>query len=75
VSVKIINKGTGAGGTNTNNNGLAFEKKTCMENKLLENKFNKIIINKKNKYGYYFELITETSKITYVTQTGMQLAA
>ncbi len=31
---KIINKGTGAGGANTNYNGLSFEEKTSIESKL-----------------------------------------
>lgn len=73
MSSKILNKGTGAGGANTNHNGLAFEKKTCIEDKLLKNKFEKVILNKKNKYGYYFEFIDKSSKIIYVTQTGFKL--
>jgi hypothetical protein len=33
----IKNRGIGAGGANTTLNGLSFEKKTSIENKLLEN--------------------------------------
>ena len=49
-SIKIINKGSNAGNTNANANinGLSFENKTSIENKLLEKNFNKTIINKKN---------------------------
>jgi len=33
----LKNRGIGAGGANTTLNGLSFEKKTSIENKLLEN--------------------------------------
>ena len=71
-----LNKGIGAGGKNTTINGILFECKTCIENKLLENKFNKVIINKKNKknkYNYYFEYKNENTKIIYLTQSGFKL--
>ena len=70
----FINKGTGAGGTNTNINGLSFEKKTSIENKLIENEFKKnIITNTKN--GYYFEYndLNINKKIIYLTQGGFKL--
>jgi len=70
---KIFNKGIGAGGSNTNINGLSFEKKTSIENKLLENNFKKIVMNKKNKYGYYFTCNNNNAKIIYLTQTGFKL--
>ena len=38
-SVKEINKGTGAGGANTNKNGKTFEEKTSIEPLLLEKGF------------------------------------
>ena len=71
----IKNKGIGAGGKNTNINGLNFENKTSIETKLLENNFNKVTINKKNKYGYYFEQIepNTNNKIVYLTQSGFKL--
>jgi hypothetical protein len=73
--ISIKNKGTGAGGANTNINGLSFENKTSIENKLLENNFTKIIINNKNKYGYYFEYndVENNNKIIYLTQNGFKL--
>jgi len=69
----MANKGTGAGGKNTVINGLLFEKKTSIEDKLLENNFNKIISNKKNKYGYCFECIKQNIKIIYLTQNGFKI--
>ncbi len=52
---KIINKGTGAGGANTNYNGLSFEEKTSIESKLEECKYIKKNIKIKNRKGYYYE--------------------
>lgn len=43
---KIINRGTGAGGTNTNGNGLPYEKLTDLDNRIFvlrEDKFGNII--------------------------------
>ena len=68
-----MNKGHGAGGKNTNINGNNFENKTSIENKLLENNFIKYIINKKNKYGYYFEFKNNKYKYIYLTQSGFRL--
>jgi len=62
-----------AGGKNTNINGLTFEKNTCIENKLIDNNFIKVIMNPKNKYGYYYELVNENNKIIYLTQSGFKL--
>ena len=53
-SKKIINKGTGAGGSNTTKNGTLFENKTSIESKLIENNYIKHIINNNEKH-YYFE--------------------
>jgi hypothetical protein len=44
------NRGTGAGGANTNINGLAFEDKTSNERNLIEDGFERISIGT----GYYF---------------------
>ena len=62
---KVINKGTGAGGANTNKNGLAFEAKTDIENMLLEAGFVKKEIDKK----YYY---LEWENIVYVKQNGFK---
>ena len=62
-----------SGGKNTNINGLKFEKNTSIESKLLDNNFTKIIMNSKNKCGYYYELINDNNKIIYLTQSGFKL--
>ena len=67
---KIINKGTGVGGSKTNINGLNWEKITSVENELIKNYFLKIIFNKKIKYGYYYEKIIENKKVIYLKQSG-----
>lgn len=76
---KIINRGTGAGGANTNKNGLKFEEKTSIENFLLNAKFNKICMNesdkKSNKQCYYYEFndIDNKRKIIYFTKKGFKI--
>ena len=69
---KVINNGTGAGGSKTSLNGGAFENKTSIEDKLLKNKFEKIIMDK-SKYGYYFEKKDKDNKLIYLTQGGFKL--
>jgi hypothetical protein len=75
MSEDIINKGTGAGGMNTNVNGKAFEEKTNSENRLLSNGFVRKVIDvrKQGKYNYYLELNTSSKKIVYLTQNGLKL--
>jgi hypothetical protein len=68
----IRNKGTGAGGKNTNINGGSFEEKTSIEPFLLKNNFQKINMIKQNKYSYYFEHNDNDKKIIYVKQTGFK---
>ena len=60
---EIQNKGTGAGGSKTNVNGIAFEKKTDNEIRLLSNGFvRKSLTGKeKTKYGYYLEKMEENN--------------
>ena len=65
------NKGTGAGGSKTNLNGLAFEEKTSIENKLLNENYKKHILNK-TKFGYYFEKTIDNTKIIYFKQSGFK---
>ena len=67
-----VNKGTGAGGANTNKQGKFFESKTNNEPRLLEQGFQKVIINKTSKYGYYLEKIFEDKKIVFVSQSGLK---
>jgi len=74
IDIPILkNKGSGAGGANTTFNGSSFEKKTSIENKLLENGYTKTIFNNKQTFGYYFEYVNENYKIIYLTQSGFRL--
>jgi hypothetical protein len=69
---QVSNKGTGAGGANTNKNGKAFEEKTSNEPRLLAKGFVKHSIpDKRGKYDYYLEKKTEDGSIVYLTQGGM----
>ena len=68
----IVNKGTGAGGANTNLHGKKFEDKTNNTSRLLENSYEKIILNKKTKYGYYLTKTFEDKKIIFVSQSGLK---
>jgi hypothetical protein len=68
-----MNKGTGAGGSNTTKNGNTFELLTSIEYKLITEQFIKKFINKKNKYGYYFEKTYKLIKIVYFKQNGLKL--
>jgi hypothetical protein len=52
---KIINKGTGAGGSKTNHNGLNFEKKTSLYNKLIKNKFIDIYHFQQNEFNKFIK--------------------
>jgi hypothetical protein len=69
-----INKGTGAGGANTNVNGKSFENKTENESRLLSNGFiRKNIPDCNTKYGFYLiKEISSTESIIYLTQGGLK---
>ena len=72
-STKITNRGTGAGGSNTNKNGLKFENITNIEDYLLNLGFEKKIIpdvSHKNKYNYYLTNTIGDFTIVYVLQNG-----
>ena len=68
----IKNKGTGAGGKNTNKNGKSFENITDIESKLIENKYEKKKRDK-TKYGYYLYKNIDNNKIIYVSQNGLKI--
>ena len=70
----IQNRGTGAGGANTNINGKSFEEKTENESRLLADGFTKHRIpGCTGKYGYYIQKeISPTKSITYITQDGLK---
>ena len=71
---EMHNKGTGAGGSNTNHNGIAFENKTDNEPRLLSSGFvrKNITGKEKTKYGYYLEKIDSTHTIHFVKQNGLK---
>jgi len=70
----IINRGTGAGGANTNINGKSFEEKTSNEQRLLSAGFiKKKIPGYKGKNAYYLvKEMSPTESITYLTQGGLK---
>jgi len=72
----LVNRGTGAGGANTNKSGKTFEQKTENESRLLAAGFIKKPIVEKNKakFNYFLERsISPTSSIVYLTQGALKL--
>jgi hypothetical protein len=71
----IINKGTGAGGANTNYYGKKFEEKTNNQQRLLEMGYTKNSFTKKPKkaYDYYLSKILEDKTIVFVLQHGLKM--
>jgi hypothetical protein len=72
----LVNRGTGAGGANTNKSGKTFEQKTENESRLLAAGFIKKPIVEKNKakFNYFLErIISPTSSIVYLTQGALKL--
>jgi hypothetical protein len=71
----IINKGTGAGGANTNYHGKKFEEKTNNQQRLLEIGYSKNSFTKKPKktYYYYLSKTFEDKTIVFVLQNGLKL--
>jgi len=59
-----INKGTGAGGANTNHNGKKFEEKTDNRQRLLKMEY--------TKHDYYLSKKFEDKEITFVLQSGLK---
>jgi len=71
IESAMMNKGTGAGGANTNANGKTFESKVSKESLLLLRGFTKHQIpTKKGKNDYYF--VNPENTMTYVTQGGLK---
>jgi hypothetical protein len=67
----IVNKGTGAGGTNTNYYGKKFEEKTNNQQRLLEMGYTKHSFTKK-AYDYYLSKTFEDKTIVFVLQNGLK---
>ena len=69
----IINKGTGAGGANTNYYGKKFEEKTNNQQRLLEMGYTKNSFTKKSKKTYdYLSKTFEDKTIVFVLQNGLK---
>jgi len=72
---KIINKGTGAGGSKTNLYGKKFEEKTNNQKKLLDDGYIKSSFSKKikNKYDYYLIKKFNDKIVVFVSQNGLKI--
>jgi len=70
----VVNRGTGAGGANTNISGNSFEDKTSNELRLLGDGYIKKLIpgKEKTKYGYYLEKVDGGKTTQFVTQNGLK---
>ena len=74
TQLKIINKGTGAGGANTNYCGKKFEEKSNNQQRLLEMGYTRNSFTKKpqNKFDYYLSKTFEDKTIRFVLQSGLK---
>ena len=72
---ETANKGTGAGGSNTNRYGKKFEEKTNNEQRLLEMGYTKNSFTKKPKkvHDYYLSKTFEDKTIVFVLQNGLKV--
>ena len=71
--VIMNNKGTGAGGANTNVSGKSFESKMSMQLKLIDKGYTKTITDKSCKFGYSLsKMIDDKIEIKYVKQIGLK---
>ena len=76
VSLNVIaNKGTGAGGANTNYYGKKFEEKTNNQMRLLNDGYikNSFTKNSKKTYDYYLSKTFEDKTIIFVSQNGLKM--
>ncbi len=71
--MELTNKGTGAGGKNTNYYGKQFEEKTSSENFLINNGFiRKEYPSSSTKYNYYLHKIYEDKQVFFTLQNGLK---
>ena len=68
---KIINRGTGAGGTKTNENGLKFEKEISVEKVLEEEGFARIIFDKTSN-GFFLQKVVDGKRFIFLKQAGFK---
>ena len=69
---ELLNKGTGAGGANTNNYGKKFEEKTNNQKRLLEMGYTENSFTKKTKKTYLSKTL-EDKPIVFVLQNGLKM--
>jgi hypothetical protein len=73
-TTQLINKGAGAGGSNTNYYGKKFEEKTNNEKRLLEMGYTKNSLTKKPKKIYdYLSKTFEDKTVVFVLQNGLKM--
>jgi hypothetical protein len=74
TQLPIINKGTGAGGANTNYYGKKFEEKTDNGPRLIEMGYTKNSLKKnpKKESDYYLTITVDGIKITFLQQGGLK---
>lgn len=68
---RLVNRGTGAGGANTNKSGLTFEKITDMSSRLLQQGYTSRTLGK-GKNSYYLHKEFDNKTIHYTTQGGLK---
>jgi hypothetical protein len=76
INIQLVsNKGTGAGGANTNYYGKKFEEKTNNQQRLLDLGYIKTSFTKnpKKAYDYYLIKTFETKTIIFVLQNGLKM--
>jgi len=71
----VPNKGTGAGGKNTNKLGKAFENLTLNEKRLIDEKGFIVVVMNKTKYGYYLYKKDDEKELIYLSQNGLKVYA
>jgi hypothetical protein len=69
---EIVNRGTGAGGANTNANGKPFEDETSNEPRLLADGFKKTVLSRTSKYGYYLTGEYDEYSVVFMSQSGLK---
>ena len=71
----LLNKGTGAGGANTNHFGKKFEEKTNNQVRLLADGYTKLSFKKnpKKESDYYFSKTFEDKTVVFVLQNGLKM--
>jgi hypothetical protein len=74
MPVKYTNKGTGAGGANTNKFGKQFEEKTKNQQRLLDMGYtrNSFTTKPKKATDYYLSKTVDDTKVVFLLQSGLK---